>query len=276
MHTKRHEQFRSTPDPAEWTTPIEPFRIAGNIYYVGTEGLSAYLIVSDRGAILLDGTLQQNAALIERNIESVGVALKDVKIVISDHAHTDHVGAIAKIKADTGAEFIASAGDRWALEHGEPRGDTTYAPMTFPPIHVDAIIGDGETKHLGNVVLTAHLTPGHTPGCTTWSMSVQDGDTSLRVVFLCSITVAGNVLVGNKAYPGIVADYRATFDRLQAMPADIVLTSHPDMSDVLGRRARRDAGDVNAFVDPTELPRIVSTARAEFEKSLAAASKPKH
>jgi metallo-beta-lactamase class B len=263
-----------SPVPADWITPVKPFRIAGDIYYVGTEGLAAYLIVSDRGAILLDGTLQQNAALIERNIESVGVSLKDVKLLISDHAHSDHAGALARIKADTGAEFVASADDRWALEHGLPRGDITYRPMKFPPVKVDAVIGDGETKRLGNVALTAHLTPGHTPGCTTWSMSIHDGDKPLRVVFLCSITVAGNVLVGNHAYPRIVADYRSTFDKLQAMPADILLTSHPDMSDVLGRKARRDAGDANAFVDPAALSCFVVAARAEFEKALAAASKP--
>src|SRR5580692_2945065 len=121
----------SADDPPEWLTPVKPFRIAGNIYYVGTKGLAAYLIVSSQGAILLDGTTAENAPLIERNIEAVGVPLRAVKQLISDHAHQDHVGALAQIKQDTGAEFLASDGDRWALEHGRVRGDTDYKPKPF-------------------------------------------------------------------------------------------------------------------------------------------------
>ncbi|MGH8445296.1 MAG: MBL fold metallo-hydrolase, partial [Solimonas sp.] len=119
-------------DPPDWSAPVKPFRIAGSIYYVGTQGLAAYLIVSKQGAILLDGTLAGNAGQVERNIESVGVPVGEVKILISDHAHDDHVGAMAQIKRDTGARLLASAGDRWALEHGRPRGDTNYGVRPFP------------------------------------------------------------------------------------------------------------------------------------------------
>lgn len=259
--------------PVEWSTPAKPFHIAGNVYYVGTQGLAAYLLTSKDGAVLLDGTLETNAALIERNIESLGVSLKDVKIIISDHAHNDHVGAIAKIKADTNAKFIASAADRWALENGRPRGDTNYSGMHFPPIKVDQVVSDGEAIHLGSTTLTAHLTPGHTPGCTSWSTTATEGNRPLTVLFLCSITVAGNVLVGNRAYPTIADDYRATFKRLDAMKPDIVLTSHPDMSGVLEREARREAGEKDAFIDPNELARIVAAARSDFEKSLSAGKK---
>ena len=257
--------------PAAWSTPVKPFRIAGSIYYVGTKGLAAYLLVSRQGAVLLDGTLATNAVLIEHNIEALGVSLQDVKLLIADHAHFDHVGALARIKADTGAELVASAGDRWALEHGRPRGQTSYPEIDFPAVKVDSVVGDGESRRLGDVVLTAHLTPGHTPGCTSWSTSLREGDRSLRVLFPCSLTVAGNVLVGNRAYPDIAADYLSTFDRLDTMKADIVLTSHPELSDVLGREARRDAGDANAFIDPGALARIVAAARAEFDRSLAKA-----
>jgi metallo-beta-lactamase class B len=260
-------------DPPAWTTPVKPFRIAGGIYYVGTKGLAAYLIVSRRGAILLDGTLAQNAALVERNIRSLGFPLRRVKLLIADHAHDDHVGALAQIKRDTGARFLASAADRWALEHGSPRGDTDYGVRRFPPVKVDGVVAEGQTIRLGEVALTAHLTPGHTPGCTSWSMTIRDGGAIRRVLFLCSITVAGNRLVGNRVYPGIVRDYRATFARLAAMRPDILLTSHPEMADVLGREARCQAGETNAFIDPDALPALVADSRAAFEATLAKARK---
>ena len=261
----------SADDPPEWSTPVKPFRIAGNVYYVGTKGLAAYLIVSNQGAILLEGTSTENAPLIERNIEAVGVPLHAVKRLISDHAHPDHVGALAQIKQDTGAEFLASAGDTWALEHGRARGDTNYTPKPFAPIKVDRVVGDGDTIQLGDVTITAHLTPGHTPGCTSWSTTVQDQERQLNVLFLCSITIAGNILVGNHAYPEIASDYRATFRKLETMKTDILLPSHPDMADVLEREARREAGETDAFIDPQALPSLVAHFSAAFETALAAA-----
>ncbi|MGX5729500.1 subclass B3 metallo-beta-lactamase [Pseudoxanthomonas beigongshangi] len=255
-------------DPPEWSEPVKPFRIAGNVHYVGTKGLAAYLITTRDGAILLDATLAQNASQIERNIESLGVPLREVKLLLSDHAHADHVGAMAQLKRDTGARFLASEGDRWALENGRNQGDNNYGVMPFDPITVDEIIQDGQTVRLGEVELTAHLTPGHTRGCTSWSMTVDDHGTPRQVLFLCSITVAGNTLVDNKAYPGIAKDYRATFAKLAVMRADIVLTSHPEMSDVLERAARRDAGEADAFIEPTLLPALVKDFSAAFEKAL--------
>jgi metallo-beta-lactamase class B len=261
----------SADDPPEWSTPVEPFQIVGNIYYVGTKGLAAYLIVSNQGAILLDGTTAENAPQIERNIEALGVPLHAVKRLISDHAHHDHVGALAQIKHDTGAEFLASAGDTWALEHGRVRGDTNYEPAAFAPIKVDRVVGDGDTIQLGDVTLTAHLTPGHTPGCTSWSTVVQEQGRPLNVLFLGSITVAGNILVGNQKYPKIASDYRATFRKLKTMQADIVLPSHPDIANVMEREARREAGEKDAFIDPQLLPSLIKHFSAAFETALAAA-----
>ena len=257
-------------DP-EWTQPVEPFRIAPGLYYVGTKGLSAYLITSRQGAILLEGTVEENAPLIERNIVAVGVPLNRVKLIVVDHAHFDHVAGVAQIKKDTGARFAASLGDAVALERGVPRGDTDYGVMKFPPIKVDQLVRDGQSVAVGSAMLTAHLTPGHTPGCTSWSTTVTDGGRRLDVLFLCSITVAGNLLVGNQAYPNIVADFESTFAKLSTMKADIVLTSHPQIADVLGREARAKAGDQNAFVDPTALPTIVAHAKRDFEAALAKA-----
>lgn len=260
-------------DPPEWSAPVKPFPIAHGIYYVGTEGLAAYLIVSSQGAILLDGTTGQNTALIERNIETVGVRLRDVKLLLSDHAHSDHVGALAKIKQDTGAQFLASAGDRWALEHGRIRSDVDYTPASFAPVKVDRLVHDGETIRLGDVALTAHLTPGHTAGCTSWSMTAEEGGQQRQVLFACSLTVAGNILVGNHAYPAIASDYRKSFARLAAMKADILLTSHPGFANVLGRQARREMGQADAFIDPTALPSLVAASKRDFERELAAEKK---
>lgn len=260
-----------------WTQPVKPFQIAPHIYYVGTKQLSSYLITSHGGAILIDGTLAENAPLIEHNIRAVGVPLRSVKWILCDHAHSDHVGALAQIKNDTGARFAASEGDRVALERGFPRGDVNYdlTGYHFPPIRVDRVIRNGQSITVGDSILTAHLTPGHTPGCTSWSTTVAEGHRRLRVLFLCSLTVAGNILVGNRQYPTIVADYEATFSKLSKMHADIVLTSHPEIADVLEREARAVAGDRNAFIDPTALAAIVTSSRRSFDAALAMAREAK-
>lgn len=260
----------ATSPPPEWSIRIKPFRIAGSIYYVGSKGLAAYLIDSPDGAVLLDGTIAENAGLVERNIQALGIPLHSVKVLIEDHAHYDHVGALAKIKADTGARFLASEADSWALEHGQPRGENLYQSTSWPPIKVDQVIQDGETIHVGNIDLTANLTPGHTPGCTSWSTTVREGSRPLNILFLCSLTVAGNVLEGNRGYPNIAADYRETFQRLRAVKADIVLPSHPDIADVVEREERQDAGDPDAFIDPSALSTIVEKSSADFENSLKA------
>ena len=255
--------------PADWTRPVAPFRVAGNVYYVGTEGLAAYLITSPKGHVLLDSTLAGNVPQVEHNIEQLGFRLKDVKLLIESHAHYDHVGGLAQLKADTGAPLWASAGDRWALENGRQFGDTDYGLITFPAVKVDRLVRDGETVRAGDVELTAWVTAGHTRGCTTWSLPVEEAGRRLKVLFLCSIMVAGNKLIDNKAYPGIVADFRRTYARLRTMKADVVLTGHPEAAEVLARHARQRAGDAQAFVDPGELARLVTAADAAFETELA-------
>lgn len=259
--------------PAAWTQPTKPFRILDNIYYVGTKGLASYLIVSGGKAILLDGTLAENAGHIEDSIRSLGFKLDDVKIILNSHAHFDHAAGIARLKRDTGARFMAMEQDRWALEHGKQEGDTTYGGVPFPAVKVDKALKDGDVVTLGDIRMTATLTPGHTKGCTTWSITATDSGVARRVIFPCSITVAGNILVGNKGYPNIVMDFRRSFDRLDAMKADVVLPAHPQIADVLGREAKRKAGDRQAFVDPGLLHRIVEKSRAAFEKELKAAQR---
>ncbi|OCP15837.1 subclass B3 metallo-beta-lactamase [Ensifer sp. LC54] len=256
-------------DNAEWSQPTKPFRVVGNIYYVGTKGLAAYLITSGKQAILLDGTLTSTASLVESNITALGFKLSDVKIIITSHAHFDHVAGVAQIKRDSGAKLYAIAADRWSLENGLHDGETTYKRGTFPAVKVDHVLDDGDVVTLGDASLKATLTPGHTPGCTTWSTSVTEAGRALKVVFPCSVTVAGNKLITNKRYPGIVADFETSFDLLAGMKADVVLPAHPDIADILGRAARRDAGEKDAFVDPDLLGQIVEKSSIAFTKELA-------
>jgi len=256
-------------DPPAWTRPQAPFPIAGPVTYVGSEGIAAYLIKTDAGAILIDGTLAENAGMVARNIVASGVRLRDVKLIFVTHAHFDHAAGVAALKRATGARVVAGVGDVRALETGVPPGETNYGVIRFPPVHVDRGIRDGDTVALGIVTLTARATPGHTPGCTSWLMRVPAKPRALDVVFPCSVSVAGNRLIGNRAYPGIVADYRRSIAMLGTLRADIVLPSHPELADVIARGKRRKAGDTTAFVDRTLLPRIVAKARTAFATDLA-------
>ena len=259
-----HAQIRP-----EWTQAVTPFRVAGNVYFVGTKGIGVYLITAGKQAILLDGGLEQNAAQIEKNIQALGFKLSDIKIILNSHAHYDHAGGIAKIKQDTGAAVYASPGDRWALEHGTHDGETDYPRGHVPAVHVDHVLTDGESVALGGVRVKATFTPGHTRGCTTWSTDVIAPNRVLTVVFPCSLTPGGNILVDNKTYPAIVSDYQSSFVKIGAMKADIVLTSHPEFADVLGREALAKAGRADAFIDTKLLSRIVADARGDFDKERA-------
>lgn len=265
-------------DPANWSKPIRPYRVVGNIYYVGSEGLSAWLISSSEGHVLLDsGPSPAGAKLIEANIQALGFKLSDVKVLINTHAHFDHAGGLAQLKADTGAKVWASRPDEPALKKGQHFGDNANGLTPFAPVKVDKAFGDGQKLKLGETTLVAHLTPGHTIGCTTWTTQVIDRDRPLNVTFPCSASVAGNVLVGNKTYRSIVADYRATFATLKALPTDVMLPSHEEQGNLLAKRKKMLAGDVNAFVDPGEIVRYATASEAAFDKELArqqAAQKP--
>lgn len=253
-------------DPPAWTEPTAPFRIAGNIHYVGSKGLAAYLITSPRGHILLDGTMDENVEGIERNIESLGFRLRDVRLLLNSHAHFDHAAGLARLKRDTGATLVASAADRAALESGTPPSITNYGVVTFPAVKVDRVLREGRAERVGDIAMTPLVTPGHTPGCTTGTTTIVERGRRLRVVFPCSMSVAGNKLVGNSGYPGIVADFRQTFPVMARLHADIVLPAHPEQVDLLSRAARRDA---DAFLMPGLLPRLTADARTAFEAELA-------
>lgn len=255
-------------DPPSWTQPTEPFQITDNIYYVGAKGLAAYLIRTSDGLILIDGTMAENVPFIERNIAALGFRVQDIRVLLASHAHFDHAAGLAQLQRDSGGRFLSSPGDRTAYATGTPPSKVSYGVVTFPKVRVDGTLKEGRAVTLGGVSLTPLFTPGHTAGCTTWTMASPDAGTMRRVVFPCSMTVAGNQLVANPGYKTIVTDFRRTFPRMAKLPADIVLPSHPEGADVLARGKRRAAGEEDAFVAPGLLAKMAADAQQAFEAEL--------
>jgi metallo-beta-lactamase class B len=253
---------------AHWNDPFPPFNVIGDIYYVGTAGVSSYLITTSGGHFLIDGALAQSAPQIRANIATLGFDIRDVKYLLNTHAHYDHAGGLASLQRASGATFVASAADRAPLEAGRIAYGPS-APITFPPIRVDRVIADGESLTLGGVTLTAVMTPGHTEGCTSWMMQATGADGAPHHVFLhCSATVGGNSL-DPEAYPGIVANYRRSFARVREIHVDVFLANHGVFFDLVGKRARQIAGDANAFVDPQGLANFNAEQEKAFEDELA-------
>ncbi len=252
---------------AEWNRPMEPFRIAGNVYYVGTAGLSAFLITDPAGHILIDGAMEESAAQIASNIRLLGFRPGDVKILLVNHAHWDHSGGLADLKRLTRARLLASAGDRPELESGRSSYRDDLAPAA--PVKVDGLIRDGEPVKVGRTILITHLTPGHTKGCTSWTLRTRHEGRPLDILFACSLTVAGQPLVADRRYPNAAADFRSTFAKLKRLKADIFLNFHPEFFDMAAKRRRQSAGEANAFIDAAELPRQIERAEAAFAAELS-------
>lgn len=257
-----------------WGKPADPVRVIGSVYYVGSAGLSSWLIATPQGHILIDGGMDHTAPIIEANIRTLGFKLADVKILLNSHAHLDHAGGLAKLKADTRAALYASAGDKPLLEQGVYPGAKDHS-TDFPPVRVDKVIGEGQTVGIGATTLTAHITAGHTPGCTSWTMRVVESGVPHNVIFFCSGTVAANRLVGDPSYPGIADDYRRTFAEAGKINADVFLAPHPEQFDFARKKqallAARAAGRAdNPFVNPCEYSRTLATLKADFERQLAA------
>jgi metallo-beta-lactamase class B len=251
-----------------WNTPTEPFHVIDNVYYVGTEGLASYLLVTPNGHILLDGATAEAAPQIEANIGKLGFKLADVKILLNSHAHFDHSAGLAQLKQDTGATLYAMEGDVSALEGGFYLGSEDNKAMGAPPVKVDQVLHDGDTIELGGMKLKANLTPGHTRGCTSWGFTAKDGGKSYEALVFCSATVAANRITPPLQYPGIVEDYRKTFAKAKTMKVDVPLAPHPEFFDLLGKRERAGAPK-NAFIDPAAFPVYIARLEADFEKTLA-------
>lgn len=255
--------------PPTWVKPTAPFKVADNLYYVGSEGLSAWLITTPKGHILIDAPMEQNVDRIEANVRALGFKVEDIELLLNSHAHFDHAAGLARIKKDSGAILAAAPGDKVALEKGVYPGSEEVAYLKFPPVKVDKVLKDGETVTLGGVTLTANFTPGHSAGCTTWTFPQKVDGVVRKAVYYCSTSVAANRLAPKEQYKGIVADYRRSFERLAKMRADVFLAPHAEQFDLAAKRARLRDGQPSPFVDPAELGRVVAASRADFEKACA-------
>jgi metallo-beta-lactamase class B len=253
----------------KWTAPFDPYQLIGNIYYVGTDGIAVYIIKTSQGLILMDTAMPQSTGMIKDNIAKLGFKVSDIKYILNTHAHLDHTGGFAEIKKETGAQLIGGERDKALLEGGYYPGDENNPDLGFPPVKVDRTVKEGDTVTLGDTTLTAHETPGHSPGCTSWTMTVKDGDQDRNVLFFCSGTVALNRLVGHPTYAGIVDDYRATFAKVKAMKADVLLGPHPEVYDMQAKRAQMKEGAPNPFVKPGENVTYVAGLEEDFDKQLA-------
>jgi len=258
----------SLAERAAWNKPVRPFRIVGNIYYVGAQGVSSFLIVTSQGNILLDGAFAETAPLIEKNISNLGFRLADVKILLSSHAHWDHCGGLTELKKLTHATTASSLAD--TVEANGHRQLACHDPdRRIEPVEVDRIVSDGDTIQLGGTTLTAHLTPGHTRGCTTWTMPVTEDGTVHRALFSCSVTVAQNRLVGNTEYPQIVADYQRTFQILRGLQCDVFLAPHPGFFNMEQKLACERKGVKQPFVNAGELQQYLNDSERDFQHELA-------
>ena len=265
-------QGQADPAARAMNQPVEPFRILGNLYYVGASDVTAFVISTDRGLILLDGGFSETAPQIRDNIARLGFRLGDVRILLNSHAHSDHAGGLAQLKAWTGARLLASVGDAPLLAAGG-HGDPVFGnKLPFPPVAVDHLLRDGEPVRLGDTTLTAHVTAEHTPGCTTWTMRVADAGRRYDVVFVCSTTVLPGVRLADRpTYPGIQEDFARTFAALAALPCDVFLGSHASFYDGIAKARRLRAGEQpNPFVDPQGYRAYLVRAEAAFRDRLKA------
>jgi metallo-beta-lactamase class B len=244
--------------------PVAPFHLIGNIYYVGASDITSYLIVTPDGDILLDGGFVQTAPQIEANILTLGFKLSDVKIILNSHAHLDHAGGISEMRRATGARFVAMEPDVPALTAG----------TAYPAVSPDRVIHDGDTVTAGGLTLTAHLTPGHTPGCTTWTMVTQDNGRPYNVVFVGSATVLPNYKLIDRpdakaTYPGIEADYEKTFRVLKSLPCDVFLAAHGTMYSLTQKREAMSKNPAqNPFIDPWGYQAFIIHAESVFQTEL--------
>jgi metallo-beta-lactamase class B len=266
---------QATPD---WTNLFPPYRIIGNVYYLGSQGLASYLITTKEGHILINSSLESSVPLIRESIEKLGFKFGDIKILLISHAHWDHCAGSASIKELTGAKYMVMDADVPEIEAGG-KGNFQYgdSPTSrYQPTKVDRVLHDGEVVKLGDAVLTAHLTPGHTKGTTTWTMKAKEGDRTYNVVIIGSPNVnAGYKLVNNALYPQIASDYERMFRILKSLPCDVFLGAHGNYYGMEAKYARMKEHAANPFIDPEGYKSYVAereqTFRAELAKQTAAA-----
>jgi metallo-beta-lactamase class B len=257
----------------EWTTPLAPFRIADNLYYVGSKDLASYLVVTPKGDILINSSLESSPALIKKSVEQLGFHFNDIKILLISHAHADHDAGSAEVKRLTGAKYMVMDGDVAVVESGGAK-DFAYPKDLYPATKVDRVLHDDDQVRLGGAVLVAHKTPGHTRGCTTWTMRALINGHPRDVVIVGSWNVnPGYRLVDRPgqpaSYPGIVEDYRHTFTVLKSLPCDVFLGAHGAYFSMLEKldKAKAGAGE-SVWIDPEGYRAAVAERQQAFEDEL--------
>src|ERR1051326_3074107 len=256
---------------ADWTEPFAPFRIAGNLYYVGSKGLASYLITTPKGPHLINSDLEASLPLLQDSVAKLGFKFTDIKVLLISHAHWDHDAGSAAIKKLTGAKYMVMDADVPVVESG---GKTDFQynskpEWLYPPTKVDRVLHDGDEVKLGETVLVAHLTPGHTKGCTTWTMKVQEGSKTYNAVIVGSPNVnPGYKLVGNTLYPQIAGDYEKGFRVLKSLNCDLFLGAHGSYFDMTAKYERFKRGQATAFVDPTGYKDFVTEKEQAYRREL--------
>jgi metallo-beta-lactamase class B len=259
---------------AEWNAPQKPFRIYGNTYYVGVAGLSSVLITSDDGHVLIDGALEQSAERIVANVDALGFSIEDVRLILNSHVHYDHAGGLAELQRRSGATVAASPSTAAVLKRGESGPDDPQYDIrvAVPVVENVRVVRDGETLRVGDLTLTAHFTPGHTPGSTTWTWSSCEGDRCLSLVYADSLTAVSAPdfrYSRSDAWPDAVADFERSFATIAALPCDVLITPHPEASGLFERLARQEREPkADAFVDRGACRTYAERARARFQARL--------
>jgi metallo-beta-lactamase class B len=261
-------------NPADdFLKPFPAHHVIANIYFVGTEGQADYLITTPEGNILINSGTEKNPPMIRASIERLGFKYSDTKILLISHAHGDHDAGSAEVIKETGAKYEVMDSDVPVVESGgklDFNYDETIDGSLYPATKVDRVLHDGDTVSLGGTVLTAHKTPGHTKGCTTWTMQVQDGGKTLNVTIVGSAIVQKGVpLIGNNKYPDIAQDYEKTFRVLKALPTDVFLGAHGDYYNLDAKYPKFKPGAPNPFVDPAGYKAYIANRDAAFRRELA-------
>ena len=262
--------------PSAWTEPFPPHKIAGNLHYVGSKDLASYLITGPEGHVLINSSLEESVPLIRASVEKLGFKMSDIKILLISHAHSDHCAGSAEILKLTGAKYMVMEGDATAVESGGATksrlGKNDYTQ--FPPTKVDRILKDGDEVKLGSTTLTARLTPGHTRGCTTWTLEVIENGKPLNAVIIGSPNVnPGYILVNNKNYPTITTDYEQTFRVLKSLPVDLFLGAHGGYYGMVAKHSKLAPGEPNPFIDPDGYYAYIADREQAFRIELAKQSK---
>lgn len=262
LFAQKNEQDRS------WNQPVEPFKIIGNVYYVGASDITSYLITTPKGHILIDSGFSETVPLIQANMAKLGFKLADVKYILNSHAHYDHAAGIAELKRLTGAQFFASKKDAPLFKAGGLNDPNYGDRFPFEAIVPDSTFDDGKKVKLGGTTLNANVTSGHTPGCTSWTATVRENSRNYNVIFVCSISAPGYTLIDNPKYPNIISDYTATFERLGKMNIDVFLSSHGQAFGLSEKIARAKTGGPNPFIDPEGFREFVRGSAENFREEV--------